>query len=298
MKQSQLEYALVTPARNEETFIELTIQSVVRQTVRPVKWVIVSDGSTDRTDEIVQKYAGQYEWIELVTMPRRKERDFGGKVSSFNAGYTRLQHLNYEIIGSLDADISFDEGYFEFLLDKFVEDPLLGVAGTPFDEGAGTYDYRFSSTEHVSGACQLFRRECFAAIGGYVPLKGGGIDVVAVITARLKGWHTRTFTEITCRHHRPMGSANSRTRLAANFSLGQRAYRLGWHPLWQLSRSVYQMTRRPYFMGGCALILGYFWAMTLRMERPITRELIDFQRRDQLRRLRGFFRMGSAKNRT
>lgn len=288
MRDSCLEYVLITPARNEESFIELTIQSVVSQIIRPLRWVIVSDGSTDRTDEIVNDYARQYDWIELLRMPAREERDFAGKASCFNAGYARVKHLKFDIIGSLDADISFAEDYFEFLLGKLAEDPQLGVAGTPFSEEGITYDYRFSSTDHVSGACQLFRRECFEAIGGYVPVKGGGIDVIAVLTARLKGWRTRTFAEKSCAHHRLMGSANHSRKFVASFKFGQKCYRLGNHPVWQIFRSVYQMTRKPYVIGGVGDFLGYFWAMLRRAERPVTKELVEFQRRDQLRRLQAF----------
>jgi glycosyltransferase involved in cell wall biosynthesis len=293
MKTSGFQYVLVTPARNEEDFIELTIQSVVRQTVRPLKWAIVSDGSTDRTDEIVNKYIAQHDWIELVRMPERQERHFAGKVGCFNAGFAQVKALSYDIVGSLDADISFGENYFEFLLQKFADDPTLGVAGTPFSEGGETYDYRFSSRDHVSGACQLFRRECFEAIGGYVPVKGGGIDVIAVLTARAKGWRTRTFTEMSCQHHRPMGSAINGSKWAANFKLGQTGYRLGFHPVWQVFRSLYQMTRKPYIAGGSALFLGYCWAMIRREQRPISEDIVQFQQRDQMRRLRGFLHLGS-----
>lgn len=290
MKDTFPQYVLITPARNEESFIELTIQSVVPQTVRPARWLIVSDGSTDSTDEIVRRYAEKHTWIELFRMPEREGRDFGGKAGCFNAGYARIKHLDFDIVGSLDADISFAEDYFEFLLRKFTEDPQLGVAGTPFSEDGRTYDYRFSSTEHVSGACQLFRRQCFEAIGGYVPVKGGGIDVIAVLTARSKGWRTRTFTEKTCRHHRLMGSAGHKSRLVANFRLGQSAYKLGWHPVWQVFRSIYQMTRPPYITGACSDSLGYFWAMLCREERPLSRELVEFQRKDQMKRLQAFFK--------
>ena len=155
-------YVLVSPARNEALFIELTIKSVIAQTVRPIKWIIVSDGSTDGTDEIVSKYAADHSWIELVRTPERRERHFAGKVHAFNAGYARVKDLHYEAIGNLDADISFDADYFSFLLHKLVDDRSLGLVGTPFKDGATpTYDYRFVSIEHVSGACQLFRRECF-----------------------------------------------------------------------------------------------------------------------------------------
>src|SRR6266508_2351951 len=114
-------YVLVTPARNEAAFIELTLNSMVRQTVPPVKWVIVSDGSTDGTDEIVGNYARNHEWIELVRMPERAERHFAGKVHAFNAGYERVKGCRFDIIGNLDADISFEPDYFSFLLGKFAE---------------------------------------------------------------------------------------------------------------------------------------------------------------------------------
>lgn len=294
MSRPGLRYLLITPAKNEDAFIELTVKSVVNQTVRPARWLVVSDGSTDRTNEIVTRYARMHDWIELLQMPERQSRDFGGKADCVNVGYAHTKHLRYDVIGSLDADISFGEDYFAFLLEKFADDPQLGIAGTPFSEEGKTYDYRFSSTDHVSGACQLFRRECFEAIGGYVPLKGGGIDVIAVLTARLKGWRTRTFTEKISHHHRLMGSAQQRRKILAAFAVGQKDYRLGFHPVWQLFRSLYQMSRRPYVIGGAALFTGYCWAMLYRYQRSVDRELLEFQRQDQMRRLRKFFGFGNT----
>src|SRR5260370_7322249 len=194
-----LNYVLITPARNEAQFIELTIQSVVKQTVPPIKWVIVSDGSTGGTEEIGRKYAKEQAWIELGRMPLRRERHFAGKVHAFNAGYARVQDLDYEVLGSLDADVSFDQDYFSYLLRKLAEDRTLGLVGTPFKEGTNpTYDYRFVSIEHVSGACQLFRRECFEQIGGYVPWNGARIAHITVISARIKSWKTRPLKEERC----------------------------------------------------------------------------------------------------
>src|SRR4030042_2582004 len=140
-----LSYVLITSARNEEEFIEQTIKSVVSQTVRPIKWVIVSDGSTDGTDDIVKKYVAEHPWIELVRMPERKERHFAGKVHAFNTGYKSVQDLEFDIVGNLDADVSLDDPtYIDFLLEKFSQDPTLGVAGAPFREGHVQYNYRFS----------------------------------------------------------------------------------------------------------------------------------------------------------
>jgi len=282
-------YVLVTPARNEAAFIELTIKSMVAQTVRPAKWVIVSDGSTDGTDDIVMKYAVDHDWIELLRMPERRERHFAGKVFAFNAGYARMKDLGYEVIGLVDADISFDEEYFLFLLGKLVGDPKLGLVGTPFQESSRpAYDYRFVSIEHVSGCSQLFRRECFEDIGGYVPVKNGGIDHIAVLTARMKGWKTRTFTEKVVQHHRKIGTAQH-SRFKAGFRTGAQDYALGGHPLWEICRTLYQMTKRPFVVGGLVLGAGYFWSMIRREERPISPEMIAFRRREQMQRLREFF---------
>ena len=279
-------YVLITPARNEEAYIEKTILSVISQTVLPEKWVIVSDGSTDRTDEIVQKHADQHPWMELVRMPERKERHFAGKVLAFNAGYEIVKDIRYDIIGNLDADLSFEPDYIEYLLDKFSKDPGLGVAGTPFVEDASEpYDYRFSNIEHVSGACQLFRRECFEAIGGYMPIKGGGIDWVAVTTARMKGWKTRTFTEKTIFHHRTMGTGTG-SDLMARFRLGREDYYEGSHPLWELFLAIYQMKFSPFVLGGMFMLAGYVAAFLQRMERPVPPELIAFYRREQMQRLK------------
>lgn len=280
-------YVLITPARDEAQFIELTIKSIVAQTIRPVKWVIVSDGSTDATDDIVRNYVTEHPWIELVRMPERSERHFAGKVHAFNAGYARVKNLTYDVIGNLDADVEFDRDYFDFLLGKFVEHPELGVGGTPFTEGSFRYDYRFTNIEHVSGQVQMFRRQCFEEIGGYVPVRGGGVDHIAVITARMRGWKTRTFPEKVYVHHRLMGTALNGV-LTARFRDGVKDYALGSHPIWELFRAIYQMTRTPFVVGGLFLLTGYAWSFVRRVERPVSRELVGFHRREQMKRLNDF----------
>ena len=284
----RLSYVLITPARNEAASIAQTIESVVQQTVKPVKWVIVSDGSTDGTDDVVKQYTAACPWIELVRMPERKERHFAGKVHAFNAGYARVKDLKFDIVGSLDADITFGSDYFDFLLAKFAANPRLGVGGTPFEEEGRRYDYRFTSSEHVSGACQLFRRECFEEIGGYVPIKIGGIDLTAVLTARMKGWQTRSFLERTCTHHRKMGTATQPAWRVA-FRGGRGDYMLGSHPVWEFCRCIYQMMRQPRLIGGIVRAAGFILAMASRADKPISSDLVRFRRAEQLRRLSDFF---------
>src|SRR5437773_6023914 len=199
-------YVLITPARNDEAFIEKTLASMAAQTVLPQRWLIVDDGSTDRTAEIVENHAQRFAWIELVRRPQRQDRSFAGKAHAFNMGLERVRCLEFDVIGNLDADISFDSDYFEFLLGKFAEHPRLGVAGTPMREA--NHDALKDTFYHfrdVFGACQLFRRECFEQVGGYTPIKWGGIEWIAVRTARLKGWETRSFADKLFFQHRPMG---------------------------------------------------------------------------------------------
>lgn len=285
-----LSYVLVTPARNEQALIEATIRSVVEQTILPEKWVIVSDGSTDNTDAIVQRYADQFPFIELLRLPERVGRQFAAKAIAFNSGYERLSGIGFDIIGNLDADISFEETYFSYLLGCFRDNPRLGVAGTPFIESfekpeAHTYAHRFAQLDHVSGACQLFRRACFEAVGGYVPIKGGAIDWIAVTTARMKGWETRTFSEKVCLHHRELGTGNDSSWMV-RYRYGQKAYFVGGHPLWSFLRGVFQMREKPWIIGGLLFECGYWWSFLTRAPRVVSPELIAFHRFEQMKRLR------------
>lgn len=287
-------YVIVTPARNEAKFVGALIEAVAAQTVLPLRWTIVSDGSTDGTDEIIRRYADQYSWIHLVRMPERSARNFAGKVFAFNAGFETVKDLPYEAIASMDADLTFDAQYFEFLLSKLTDDPSLGLVGTPFEEEGRTYDYRFVSIEHVSGACQLFRRECFAAVGGYTPLEGGGVDHVAVLTARFRGWRTRTFVEKVVYHHRPQGSAN-RSVWRDKYRIGKLDYDLGGHPLWELFRAAYQMSKPPYFLGGLLILSGYAVTMARGKPRAVSGEITRFRQREQMERLKRIFRSRRSK---
>jgi len=298
---TSLKYVLITPARNEEAFIGNTILSVAAQTMRPAKWIIVSDGSSDRTDEIVKQYATQHDWIELLRMPEHRDRQFAAKANCFNAGYDRLKGVEFDIIANLDADITFEPEYCEFLLGKFAANPNLGVAGTPFVEDASqldkhTYAHGSANLNHVSGACQMFRRKCFEEVGGYIPIKGGAIDWIAVTTARMKGWQTRTFLEKACFHHRKLGTGND-SPLMVRFHYGKKAYYVGGHPVWEVLRGIFQMRETPFILGGIYFLCGFSWATVTRMHRPVSAELMAFHRAEQLSRLkRSFTRRRSRKS--
>lgn len=284
---TKLPYVLITPARNEQAFIQRTIESMIRQTVLPLKWVIVNDGSTDATGEIVKRYLNEHPWIELVENPLRQDRNFAKKVASFNAGFARVAGLPYEIVGNVDADISFDADHFEFLLGRFESDQSLGVAGTIFREEGGysSASDSFEGQTHVSGQCQLFRRQCFSEIGGYVPHRAGGIDWIAVVTARMRGWKTQSFRERSFFHHRHLGTAE-RGRVASSFSYGEKDYYMGGHPLWEIFRVAYRMTKKPYLVSGCALGVGYVWAWFVRTPRAVSEEFVRFHQAEQITKLK------------
>jgi len=282
-----MKYVLISPARNEEKFIRKTLDSMVAQTLLPERWLIVDDGSDDKTAEIAGDYAKRFPWIELVRRPQRLDRNFAGKVYAFNAGLERISSLPFDVVGNLDADISFEPDYLEFLMRKISEDAKIGVVGTPFTEDGG-YDSAkdsFEGENHVAGGCQLFRRQCFADVRGYVPNPTGGIDWIAVTSARMKGWKTRSFAEKRFHHYRALGTAG-RSGISASFSYGEKDYYLGGSPVWQLFRVAYRMTKRPLLIDGLALLAGYSWGAVRRIKRPVSRDLMRFHRAEQMRKLR------------
>ena len=286
-----MKYVLITPARNEEAFIRKTLDSVVAQTALPERWVIVDDNSTDRTAEIVESYTKRRPWIELVRRAQDPDRNFASKAHAVALGFERVSSIQFEIVGNLDADVSFEADYMEFVMEKFSEEPDLGLAGTPFTQD-GDYDSSkdsFEGENYVAGPCQLFRRDCFREIGGYVPNRAGGVDWIAAMTARMKGWKVRSFPEKRFHHHRTLGTAG-KGALQALFSYGEKDYYLGGSPVWQLFRVAYRMTKKPAFTGGLALLCGYCWAAMRRMKRAVTPELMRFHRREQMKKLRAIFR--------
>lgn len=278
---------LITPARNEARHIEGLLRSMVAQKVHPNKWIIVNDGSTDETAEIIGRYTSAHEWIQRLDMPVHRERSFAAKANNFNAACKSAGWHDFDVVGNIDADVTFEPDFLEFLLQKFAEDPTLGVAGTPFLEEGG-YDSSADSFEgenYVSGQCQLFRQKCLEEVGGYVPNKAGGVDWIAVTTARMKGWKARSFREKRFFHHRTLGTAE-RGPLAALYSYGEKDYYLGGSPTWELFRVVYRIAKPPRLFGGLALGAGFVSAAVRGIARPVSNELMEFHRREQMKKLK------------
>ena len=294
MKQER--YVLVTPARNEEAYIKGAIEAVASQTVLPLRWVIVSDGSVDRTDEIVLSYARRYSFIKLLRVEqsaRRVQRDFGAKVRAFRAGYEQLNDICYQFVGNLDADITLGPQYFEENLKRFQANPRLGLAGglvhEPSERGFAPQRSRKNS---VCGSVQLFRKECYEAFGGYIPMQMGGVDAAAEIMARQHGWLVETFPDIPVYAQRKVitGGASS---LHTRYRQGMSNYLLGYHPLFQLASCVSRMDRKPYVIGSLATLLGYGSLLLRRRERSLSRETIRFLRAEQMHALVSSLTLGA-----
>ena len=279
-------YVLVTAARNEEKYIEQAIRSVLSQTVQPQRWVIVSDGSTDATDVIVQRYAEAYPWINLVRAQSGSEHSFRKQARSQNIGYGAVQCDQFEVIGFIDGDTTIPPDLCGYLLSKFSADLRLGVAGCPYIvEGDDVGARHFYDTEHVHGACQFFRRSCFEQIGSFLELETGGHDKVAIVLARMNGWSTRSFLDRRVTVHKAVGFGDRRTAWRSRFKYGCKDYVLGNGVLWEAGRSLYQMAHRPYLLGGLALFAGYLYASQAKMTLNIPREVRRQVQREQHRRI-------------
>jgi len=285
IEQAVAPYIIITPAHNEEAFIEKTIHSMINQTVRPLKWIVVNDSSTDRTGEIAEQYAKQYDFIQLVNLSRPIGRNFGNKVHAFNHGLNEAQQCDYQYIGNLDADISLNKDYFEKILGQFDKCRNLGVAGGMVST---CIDGKFVSQEvaldSVAGAIQLFRRECFEQIGGYLALPLGGIDAAAEIMARMKGWKTRTFTDIRVFEHRRTGTATARP-LASRVKDGQRLQSLGYDFLFLSLRCVYRLMDQPRVIGSIATFYGYFSGVIKKAPIVLPPNVVQYLRNEQRSKL-------------
>jgi biofilm PGA synthesis N-glycosyltransferase PgaC len=278
-------FALVTAAYNEERCIEETIKSVVAQNLRPDIWVIVSDASTDRTDEIAQRYAAEHAFIRFVRRNKDHNKGYSSKVFALRAGVEALGSETFEFLGHLDADISLDRTYFSDLLQKFKEDPSLGIGGGWYTEADESGEFKVAPGNiavSVPGALQMFRWQCYQDVGGLLPIEYGGEDWYAEVMARKCGWTVKSFSEITARHLRKLGTARSALRYC--YYQGFTDYAFGSHPVFELVKVAKRLTWRPFFLGAMSRLLGFGVAhfVTKRMVPP---DFVAFLRKEQLARL-------------
>jgi poly-beta-1,6-N-acetyl-D-glucosamine synthase len=278
-------FVVVTPVRNEEAHIGRTIESMVAQTLRPARWVLVNDGSTDRTGDILQQAASQHSWIEVVHRADRGFRKSGaGIVEAFYDGFAQIQGLPWDFLVKLDGDLSFESDYFEKCLGKFERDPKLGVGGGVICRpGPGTHVAETPGIPafHVRGATKIYRRACWEAMGG-LP-KAPGWDTIDELRANMLGWTTRTFTDVALIQHRPTGRAESAWKDWVKN--GRANYMTGYHPLFMLFKCVKRTLSRPVLVASLGLAWGFLTGYLQRVPPAADPELISYVRREQVKRL-------------
>jgi poly-beta-1,6-N-acetyl-D-glucosamine synthase len=286
-------YILMTAAHNEEAYIERTLQSVTAQVQKPLKWVVVNDRSTDRTGPIVEAFAKQFEFIELVEVRGEQRRGFCSKVHALSLGYQRLQSLDYDFLGILDGDISFDPRYYGDLLEKFARDPKLGLSGGfIYENKQGEFQSRTQNTPlSVAGAIQLFRRECYEAIGGLRPIAYGGEDWCAEVGVRMRGWKVQAFPDLKALHHRSTGTGDNLMRYL--YRQGKMDYALGSLPSFEFVKCARRVTDNPFVIGAAVRWAGFCVSSLRRSPRLVSKEFIDYLRDEQRQRLRTMIRSGS-----
>lgn len=285
MDDHQTQYIIVTPVRDEAAYIEKTISSVAAQTIRPSRWIIVDDGSTDGTSHILDVHAARHDWITVVHRNNRGFRCAGGGVmDAFDAGFSLVAVEAWEFLVKLDGDLSFAPDYFEQCFARFASERKLGIGGglvSKIANGRLVADSAADPPFHVRGATKIYRRQCWDKIAPLV--KAPGWDTIDEVKANLHGWTTRTFTELTLIQHKPTGAAAGRWGNA--LKNGRANYMTGYHPIFMLAKCVKRALRRPYFLESAALLSGYCSGYVRRIPRLADDDVVRYLRQQQLRRL-------------
>jgi glycosyltransferase involved in cell wall biosynthesis len=281
-----MKYVVITPVRDEESYIEKTITSVVSQTCKPSQWIIVNDGSTDKTGEIIDRYCAEHPWITVIHRENRGFRKSGGGVmEAFYDGYANLKVPDFDYIVKLDGDLSFESDYFAKCFMRFSQEPRLGIGGGVIhnlinDEVITEKNPAF----HVRGATKIYKRECWEAIGSLV--KAPGWDTLDEVKATQKGWKTYSFQDLILYQHKLTGSADGGWKNC--LKNGRGCYTAGYHPLYLLIKCIRWVTARPYCIASLGLFIGFFSSYLKKIPRIDDKELIKFLRKEQLKKI--FFR--------
>jgi glycosyltransferase involved in cell wall biosynthesis len=277
-------FIVITPVRNEEQYLPRTIASMCLQTLKPSRWVLVDDGSEDKTGELVEAAATQHPWISVVRRQDRGFRQAGGVVAAFHDGYALVANDTWDYVVKLDGDLSFAPDYFQNCLREFDADPKLGIAGgtiCKLENGAMTPEFKVEPPFHVRGATKIYRRDCFEAIGGLMPAPGW--DTVDQLKANMLGWRTRAFSHIHLVHLRPTGAAYGSWKDAVKNGLAN--YITGYHPLFMATKCLRRMVRKPCDVEGPGLWFGFIQGYLQRIPQVEDRTMIRYLRQQQWRAL-------------
>lgn len=279
-----MSYLLVSPCRNEADYMELTLESVVAQTVQPDLWVIVDDGSTDETPNILKEYASRYSFIQIITRENRGHRSVGpGVIEAFYHGYDAVDVSQFDFICKFDLDLDVPPRYFETLIQRMDDNPRIGTcSGKAYfkDKKTGERISEKCGNEMSVGMTKFYRRTCFEDIGGFVrQVMWDGIDCHK---CRQLGWIAVSWDEPDLQfiHLRPMGSSQQGI-FTGRMRHGFGQYFMGTGLLYMTASSLFRIFHPPYFMGGCAMWWGYVKSMLQGEARFDNIELVQFINRYQ-----------------
>ncbi len=281
-----MKYIIIMPAYNEEHFIGRALDAISRQTLPPRRLIVVNDGSTDGTAEVVRAYAARHPWIELVNNDKKEERAAGSKVvRAFYLGYQAIRE-DYDFLVKFDADLEIPEHYFERMAELFRANPRLGIAGGTIaveEQGEWVYE-NFSDVDHVKGAFKSYRRQCFEDIGG---LRASiGWDTADELLARYHGWTVQVDTGLQVRHYRPLGAETGSVRIRIKVGNGMYRLRYGFF-ITLISAIKAGYLNRPFGLTGLAVLRGWLQSWLRREPFIVSREEGRFIRRFRRRRMLG-----------
>ena len=251
-------YVLISPCRNEAAYMRQTLDTVIAQSVRPARWVIVDDGSSDETPQILAEYARQHDWMKIVTRTDRGQRAVGpGVIEAFYAGYDTINPDDYAYLCKLDLDLRLPPRYFEILMERMNANPRIATcSGKAYIEEGGRLVSERHGDETSLGMTKFYRVSCFKAIGGFVrEVMWDGIDCHC---CRMKGWIACSWDEPDLRfiHLRPMGSSQQ-SIYTGRMRHGYGQYFMGTSWLYMLASAVYRLNEKPYVLGSLAILWGW-----------------------------------------
>lgn len=287
-----LSYIIITPAYNEQANIAQTIQSVITQTIKPLCWVIVDDGSTDKTSAIIKKYKADYNWIKYIYRSKIASQSYyASNVLAIAEGLKAVQSLQYKYLAILDADITLPNDYYQNIFNRMTAGDKIGIASGVYKDNLGNGNFRkiLNDRRSTPKGIMVFTKECFEDIGGFIPAKYGGEDTIACFTARMKGYKVWSYDDIEAIHNKPVGTGHSRQLLKVRFKQGIGDYFIATHPLFMLIKSIKRSIKEPPFIiAGLMRLLGFIAGYLKFEKRQISAELIAFIRAEQLRRVFSF----------
>jgi biofilm PGA synthesis N-glycosyltransferase PgaC len=278
-------YCIITPVRDEEKYLRLTLESVAAQTIQPAEWIIVDDGSTDNTGKIMDEWAKRFSWIRAIHRPNRGFRQPGGGViDAFYDGYNSLQTNAWDFLVKLDGDLTFSPDYFQRCFECFTSEPRLGIGGGDlYHKLNGRLKLEVNPRFHVRGATKIYRRACWEAIGGLRRMVGW--DTIDEVKANFLAWKTYSFKDIHVLHHRLTGSADGLLRDQVKHGLI--CHIVGYHPLFVVASCFNRLVRKPYVIGSVGVLFGFLKGQVTHVPRVNEPQMIRYLRKQQLRRLCG-----------